>query len=120
MQWSAPQRDRQSDTPLWIRKVPLWAELSTDLDIAVVDDGTTTVRLAYQDPGSQRSLKNAYQRVRFGPCLKAPAKDGEAFWSGRPGAVISDKPDFCLTLAVRKGRSGQEQLIKLPMGHACN
>lgn len=111
-----PQQWRSNDGEPWTTKAPIAVRVGTEpVDIAVMDSGDATVRLAYEDWSAQKSVDAAYQRIRFMPCKGDPA---EPTWYGWPGAILSDTENVCLKLAVREG-DGDISVHQVPLGDAC-
>lgn len=111
---SAPPQ-RTSAGGVWGTKYPLVVAVDRgSVDVAVIDDGAATVRIAYVERPRDDTVDGAYRRVRFVPC----AEDASQEWRFWPGAFIADRENACVKVAIRDGR-GELSVERLSLGNGC-
>lgn len=111
-----PQQIRGWDAKPWLTKAPIYVRTGTKpVDVAVMATDGTEVGLAYDDWSAQKSPKAAYQRVRFAPCEGDPASPT---WYGWPGAIVADRENVCLDLAIRE-EDGDISIERISLGNGC-
>ena len=111
-----PQQFKRLDNEPWVTKAPIAVRTGTKpVDVAVMDAGGAKVGLAYDDWSAQKSPDAAYQRIRFAPCEGDATKPT---WFGWPGAIVADRENVCLELAVRE-ESGDVSLERVSLGSGC-
>lgn len=111
-----PQLGRSYKARPWLTKAPIAVRLDGEpVEIAVMDSGDAKVGMIYDAWPKEYSPASAYEKIRFLPCNDDPS---EPTWFGWPGAIVADKRDICLKLAVREG-DGDVSVLQVPLGNAC-